>query len=123
MIKQKRILFFAILSVAIVATVAMGWLRYNQVKPVSLDKSTNTTPIVTFDDQTANTSSRPTMTEEAKKQADAPGTKQPTIDIPHTESDSPAPKPITNAPKQDEIRDSVEEEYMYYQDLLYHLRR
>lgn len=114
MTKQKSILLFATFSIAIIATVAVGWFRYNQLKPIALKKDTNTTPIVIFNDQDINNSSRPTMTEEAKKQADTPGIKQPTIDIPHTNDADTEQKPTTNAPKQDEIRAGITEEYTYY---------
>lgn len=110
--KQKYLLATIAFSFAILAALIIGWLRYNQVKPISLEDNLNRTPIVTYDD--INNSSRPTMTEEAKKEADAPGEKQPTIAIPHTESAAPAPDTTTNSPKQDEIRQSIEDEYTYY---------
>lgn len=114
MIKQKTIFLFTTLSIAVIAMIVIGWYRYNQVSPISLGKDTSATPIVIFNDKDVNNSSRPTMTEDAKKQADAPGTKQPTIDIPHTDDTQTAQQPTTNAPKQDEIRASVTEEYTYY---------
>lgn len=110
--KQKYLLATIAFSFAILAAVIIGWLRYNQVKPISLQDNPNKTPIVTYND--TNNSSRPTMTEEAKKEADAPGEKQPTIAIPRTEQTPPASDVPTNSPKQDEIRQSVEDEYTYY---------
>jgi subtilisin family serine protease len=110
--KQKYFLLATMLSFAILAAVLIGWLRYNQVRPVALQNDPNKTPIVTYD--TTNNSSRPTMTEEAKKNADAPGQKQPTIEIPRAPQPEPAANPTTNAPKQEEIRQSTDEEYTYY---------
>jgi subtilisin family serine protease len=114
MIKQKTIFLFTTLSIALVATIAIGWYRYNQVRPVALEKDTSATPIVIFNDKDVNTSSRPTMTEAAKKQADAPGAKQPTIDIPHTDTAQSPQQSTTNAPKQDEIRAGITDEHTYY---------
>jgi subtilisin family serine protease len=111
--KPKNTLFAIALSFAILAAVVIGWLRYNQVKPISLQNDPNKTPIVTYDRDT-NNSSRPTMTEEAKKQADAPGIKQPTIEIPRSTTAEPASDPATNAPKQDKIRQTIAEEHTYY---------
>jgi hypothetical protein len=109
--KQKNILPVVAFSFAILATIILGWLRYNQVRPVSLENSPNQTPIVTYDD--TNNSDRPTMTEEAKQRADAPGVKQPTIAVPQTSSE-PTVRDTPNAPKQTEIRQSIKEEYTYY---------
>lgn len=110
--KQKYFYLVIAFSFAILATIIIGWLRYNQVRPISLENNPNKTPIITYDD--SNNSSRPTMTEEAKKQADAPGEKQPTITIPRTNPTPPSDDLKTNSPKQDEIRESVAEEHTYY---------
>lgn len=110
--KQKNLFIVTAFSFAILAVIAIGWMRYSQVQPMSAQTDSNNTPIVTYD--TPNNSTRPTMTEEAKKQADAPGEKQPTITIARSDDSLPAHNPATNAPKQDEIRQSVAEEYTYY---------
>jgi subtilisin family serine protease len=111
--KQKNTLLITTCSFALFAAVFIGWVRYNQIHPVSLKNSPNVTPIVTYN-QDKNTSSRPTMTEEEKQQADAPGQKQPTIAIPQTATLAVDPTPTPNAPKQDEVRKTVAEEYTYY---------
>lgn len=110
--KQKNLLPVVAFSFAILAMIILGWVRYNQVKPISLVDNPNQTPIVTYNDN-SNNSDRPDMTDEAKNSADASGVKQPTITVP--QSDSPAPiKATPNAPKQAEVRKSVKEEYTYY---------
>jgi subtilisin family serine protease len=111
--KHKKHLINTNLCFAILTAVLMGWLRYNQLKPVSLEGVSNQTPIVTYDNE-VNDSSRPTMTEEAKQEADAPGEKQPTVALPRSEALQPSTDTATNSPKQDEIRQSVEQEYTYY---------
>lgn len=111
--KQKNILLAVAFSLAILSAVIIGWLRYNQVKPISLQSDPSKTPIVTYNKDT-NNSSRPTMTDEAKKQADAPGVKQPTITIPRTDPPAQTQQVATNAPKQEEIRQTVTEEHTYY---------
>ncbi|MDB5187040.1 MAG: putative Thermitase [Candidatus Saccharibacteria bacterium] len=110
--KQKYFFLATALSFALLAVIVIGWARYNQVKPTSLQNDPNQTPIVTYGD--TNNSSRPTMTDEAKKQADAPGEKQPTIAIPPTEPTNPPINPTTNSPKHDEVREAVTEEHTYY---------
>lgn len=111
--KQKNLLVIASFSLAIVIAVFIGWLRYSQIEPVSLKNDPNKTPVVTYEPET-NNSSRPTMTDEAKKQADAPGEKQPTIAIPRTDSPRESTSKAANAPKQEEIRQTVTEEHTYY---------
>lgn len=110
--KQKNLLLALALSLALLALISVGWMRYSQIKPVAYDNDANQTPIVTYD--SVNNSSRPDMTDEDKKQADAPGDKQPTVAVPRTESTTPPEQEPTNAPKQDEIRQSVAQEYTYY---------
>ena len=110
--KQKNLFYAAAFSLAIVTAVFIGWLRYAELGPVS-EHNTNKTPIVTYEPET-NNSTRPTMTEEAKKEADAPGDKQPTVAIPHTKKPAPTSEKTANAPKQEEVRQSVEKEYTYY---------
>lgn len=110
--KQKNLLLTLAFSFAIMAVLALGWMRYNQVKPISLDGDAAQTPIVTY--ESTNNSSRPSMTEEAKKKADEPGDKQPTITIPREDTPSIERSKTTNSPKQDEIRQSVAEERTYY---------
>jgi hypothetical protein len=111
--KPKNIVFAVAFSFAILSAIIIGWLRYNQVRPISLQSDPSKTPIVTYNNDT-NNSSRPSMTEETKKEADAPGTKQPTIAIPRTATPVPTPAPVSSAPKQDEVRRSVGEEHTYY---------
>lgn len=110
--KQKNLLLVTAFSFAILAIIVIGWVRYSQVQPVALHGDSNKTPIVTYND--TNNSTRPTMTEEAKKQADAPGDKQPTIAISHQDTPSDTRDQTTNSPKQDEIRQSIDEERTYY---------
>jgi subtilisin family serine protease len=111
--KQKNILLFATFSLAILVAVFFGWLRYTQLGPVSLESDPSKTPVITYKPET-NNSSRPTMTEEAKQQADAPGEKQPTIAVPRSVSPTPSTAKTTNAPKYEEIRSTVKEELTYY---------
>jgi serine protease len=111
--KQKTSLVIVTCSVAIFAAVFIGWVRYNQVRPLAMQDSPNDTPVVTYN-QEKNTSSRPTMTEADKRQADTPGQKQPTITIPKTASPTIESTPALNAPKQAETRQSVTQEYTYY---------
>ena len=111
--KQKNIILIATFSFAIIIAVFVGWLRYSQIGPVSLGDDPNQTPVVVYEPET-NTTSRPTMTEEARKQADAPGEKQPTIAIPQADAPATSSDKTASAPKHEEIRQSVKEEYTYY---------
>lgn len=111
--KQKNILFFATFSLAILVAVFVGWLRYNQVSPIITENDPNKAPVVTYEPET-NNSPRPTLTAEAKKQADAPGEKQPTITINKAETAVPTLGSTANSPKQADIRASVAKEYTYY---------
>lgn len=108
--KQKKIIVAVVLSLMVVAGAAAIFGRYNQLNPVATNA-----PIITYiGDTQANNSSRPTMTDEAKKQADAPGQKQPTIAIPRSTSPAPTPQPTPNAPKQTAVQQTVAEEHTYY---------
>ncbi|MDB5168630.1 MAG: peptidase and in kexin sedolisin [Candidatus Saccharibacteria bacterium] len=112
LMKQKYLLLAAAFSFAIMIVIAIGWMRYSQVQPISVQDPASKTPIVTYN--SPNNSSRPTMTEEDKKQADAPGEKQPTITPPNTNTTAPSRNTISNSPKQDEVRQSIKDEYTYY---------
>ncbi len=113
--KQKKIVIAIVLSLMVVTGAAALFGRYIQLRPVALKTGAANAPIVTYsDDAPANNSSRPTMTTAAKKQADAPGPKQPTIEIPRAAVPAPAPQPLTNAPKQEAVRQAVAEEHTYY---------
>ncbi|MBC7943103.1 S8 family serine peptidase [Candidatus Saccharibacteria bacterium] len=113
--KQKKIFVSVVLSLLVVSSAAAVLGRYYQLRPVSVNTDTNSTPVVTYgDDKQNDKSSRPIMTEEQKKQADAPGQKQPTVEIPRPTLPVPAPQPTPNAPKQEEVRETVEEEHIYY---------
>jgi subtilisin family serine protease len=111
--KQKNTLLLITCSIALLTAMFIGWARYNQIHPISLQSDPNKTPIVTYN-QGTNDSSRPTMTEDKKKEADAPGQKEPTITIPRTEIAERDSHPTPNAPKQDEIRQTVTQEHTYY---------
>lgn len=113
--KQKKIVVAIVLSLMVVTGAAALFGRYLQLRPIAIKTGATDTPIVVYgDDAPANNSSRPTMTDAAKQLADAPGKKQPTIEIPHATSTAPAPQPLTNAPKQEAVRQTVAEEHTYY---------
>ncbi len=113
--KQKKIVITIVLSLMVVTGAAALFDRYSQLRPVALKTDAASAPIVTYsDDPQANNSSRPTMTDQAKKQADAPGPKQPTIEIPRSPSTDPSPQPTPNAPKQAAVRQAVTKEHVYY---------
>ena len=111
--KQKRLLIAVIFSLTILAISATIWVRYAQVKPLSSQPEANESPVVLLDDTSVNTSTRPTMTDEQKKQADAPGIKQPTVELTPT-AKTPNLSPTTNSPKHDAIRASIHKEQTYY---------
>ncbi len=111
----KKIIATITLSLIVVVSATTILNRYSQLLPVSVQTDTESAPVITYSgDAQANNSSRPIMTDEAKKQADAPGQKQPTIKIPHSTSPAPSPQPTPNAPKQTAIRQAVAKEYTYY---------
>lgn len=114
--KQKKITIALAVCLVIIASASIVAYRFYQLRPTATKSGTSGTPIVIYETETVkNDSPRPTMTEEDKIQADAPGEKLPTIDIPPTVEPTPAPQqPTTNAPKQDEIRQTVTEELKYY---------
>lgn len=70
------------------------------------------TPIVVY--HGTNNSTRPTMTETDKEQADAPGAKTPTSQVTAPEAPATQPMRTSNAPKQDAIRASTKQEFVYY---------
>ena len=111
--KPKNIFLISVFSLAVILAIFVGWMRYHQISPTSMQNDPSRTPIVTFEPE-VNNSSRPSMTDEAKKTADAPGQKQPTTLIPRVESSSETALKPTNSPKQDEVRESVMQEYTYY---------
>lgn len=111
--KHKKISLVVLCSLVIVVGSIIIWARYSQIKPVAVKKGTSTTPVVTYNN-TKNNSSRPTLTDEAKKQANAPGQKQPTIEIPQPPEPAPSPQRTNNSPKQTAVRQTVAEEHTYY---------
>ncbi len=112
--KQKNILYITCASLIVIVFAAASWIHYAQIKPIALEGGPDASPIVTFDDKSPNTSTRPTMTEGAKKQADAPGTKQPTVIVAKSASPPPTKPAATNAPKQDQVKQTVAIEQTYY---------
>lgn len=113
--KQKNILLTISFCLVLIVTIAAGWIRYSQVKPIAINPSPNDTPVISYEqDKPAADSTRPTMTEAHKAAADAPGAKQPTIKIARDDTTPPEPAPATNAPKHDKIRQAVKQERTYY---------
>jgi subtilisin family serine protease len=110
--KHKAILIGIVVTITLVIVGLLVY--YFALQPAKHQAKTKTddTPIVTYDQP--NNSTRPTMTEEQKKEANAPGQKTPTSQS--TTPDTPATAPVRtdNAPKQTEVRESVTQEYTYY---------
>jgi subtilisin family serine protease len=109
--KQKRILSVVAFSLVMLAVAGIVWVRYSQLKPVAVTSK----PLIGY--KTSNSepaTTPPTMSNDAKKQADAPGPKQPTVQIPRPAEVASEPQRTTNAPKQNEVRKTVSQEYTYY---------
>lgn len=114
MIKHKHTTSLIGIFIAIIL-VAAGLLAYyvtHQPTKYQAETATDDTPIVTYNQP--NNSTRPTMTEEQKKEADTPGQKTPTSQTAAPDTPVAAPVRTDNAPKQTEVRESVEQEYTYY---------
>lgn len=108
--KQRKITFAVLASFVIMIGVLAVVGRYNSLRPLAVDAS----PVITYSDDQANNSSRPTMTDADKEQADAPGPKQPTVEIARPVESAPPEDSVPNAPKQTIIRQSVAKEHVYF---------
>jgi len=105
--KQRKILLFIVLLLVVITSLVAIWQRYDQLQPVAINPPAKT-PTITYRGDSV-------MTDEDRKKADAPGPKEPTIEIPRdTKLPEPVATPAINAPKQEEVRESVEKEYTYY---------
>jgi subtilisin family serine protease len=109
--KHLVILSFAGATLITVASLAAYsiYLQPNQLFPTT---SGTQTPIVSYD--SPNNSTRPTLTDEERKKADAPGDKTPTSQSTAPEAPVSQPAHTSNAPKQDRIRADVTDERLYY---------
>lgn len=114
--KQTRSLTLSIVGAGLLVGAAL-FVHFQLLFPqhFSSAASSNKTPVIAY--HGTNNSSRPTMTETDKKQADAPGAKTPTAS-PTTTSPTTPPLRTANAPKQDAIRDATKHEYTYYPSAL-----
>lgn len=105
-----------ILSMAGAAFITMASLAayYVSLHPSEMFPTTSGTqaPVVSYNGE--NNSTRPTMTEAEAKKADAPGNKTPSSQSTPPEAPILKPAHTTNAPKQDELRDKVADERLYY---------
>jgi subtilisin family serine protease len=108
--KIKKITGRIVLSLTVLGVVFGVAFHYQQVRPLAVNK----TPVISFQNPGTDAGSRPSMTEAAKKQADAPGKKQPTVQITPAATPIVAPQITDNAPKQTAIRQATDKEYTYY---------
>ena len=111
--KNKNTFILGITGAALVVVASLA-AYYSHLVPNRLLPTTGntTTPIVSYSGP--NNSTRPTMTEEDKQQADAPGDKSPTSQSAAPETPIKKPAETKNAPKQEQIRQTVTEEQLYY---------
>src|SRR5665648_694337 len=107
---NKIILYTSVCLVVAITSALALLVRYNELKPKYTSQDT---PIVTFNDE-PNNSSRPSLTDTDKKEADTPSKKQPSVELSQPVTLTQAPIRTDNAPKQSAIRQTVAEEYTYY---------
>lgn len=108
---HNKIILYTSVCLVVAMTSALALLvRYNELKPKYTSQDT---PIVTFNDE-PNNSSRPSLTDTDKKEADTPSKKQPSVELSQPVTLTQAPIRTDNAPKQSAIRQTVAEEYTYY---------
>lgn len=111
--KNKNTVVLSLIGTALVVAASLAayysYLLPNRIFPTT---GSNQTPVVTYDGP--NNSTRPTMTDQDRQTADAPGEKTPTSQSTSPETPVKKPTQTTNAPKQDEIRAAVKDEQLYY---------
>lgn len=111
--KHTRLLTLGIAGTGII--VIAGLFAYFQIllpQHIILPISSKQTPVVVY--HGTNNSTRPTMTETDKQQADAPGQKTPTTQVAAPAAPITQPVRTSHAPKQDAIRAATSHEYTYY---------
>lgn len=111
--KQTRPLTLGIIGAGlIVGTMLVVYFQILLPQRLMPSVSAQKAPVVVY--HGTNNSTRPTMTAEDKKQADAPGSKTPTAQV--ATPDAPITQPVrtTNAPKQAAIRAATKQEFTYY---------
>lgn len=116
MTKQTRLIFFSLAGVSLI-TAASLLAYFLQLQPQHLPPalSPQKQPVIAY--HGTNNSDRPTMTPQDKQQADAPGPKVPTTQVPTSTAPAPPPSPpslASNSPKQAAIRAATKQEYTYY---------
>lgn len=101
--KQQKIFLTSLSLITIVAMFVLIGMKFTQISPVAVATPDKTQPI-----ESSELSS--------KSKADQPATDStPTINVPRQDPVQPkATGPVVNAPKQEEIRQSVSNEHLYY---------
>ncbi len=100
---KQKIFLTSLSSIIIVAMFVLVGLKFIQISPVTITSPDKAQPIE---------SSKLSSKSETKQPA---VDSSPTVDIPRTDLVKPkAAEPVVNAPKQEEIRQSVTNEHIYY---------
>lgn len=111
---QNKQLFILSMAGAAFITLASLAAYYVSLHPYEIfpTMSGAQAPVISYDGE--NNSTRPTMTEADAKKADAPGDKTPTSQSSPPETPIVEPIRTTNAPKQEQLREQVTDERLYY---------
>ncbi len=108
--KRKNNLLL-LLAVPLVA-VAYAAVSFNA--PSSESIAENSSEILYSETDQENKASRSTATKDAEAKADAPGVKQPSVEVARSVEYSPPTEALPKAPKQMSVRQSVAKEHMYF---------
>lgn len=115
MIKQtsNRPVVLGLVGLGLIVTAGLA-VYFQTVAPEPIIPTINgkKTPVIAY--HGTNNSTRPTMTQADKQQADASGPKAPTTQVSAPATPNPQPAPTTASPKQVAIRASTPHEYTYY---------
>jgi len=107
-VKHKKIIIGITLGLITLAVISIVCFRYFQIQPISQNTDTNITksPTNTYTDkELASKTLEENITSKDEK---------PSVSIPPTEAPTKTLSPIANSPKQNEIRQSVTKENVYY---------